>query len=91
MLSPHFNLICIPLKQIGQHVQLSAIETQHIHVLCPVSRAYSPDPLTGHISGICPNAQQRPVSQQHCILVYWPESSAAQRPFARAEKQVPTR
>lgn len=52
---------------------------------------YSPDPLTGHISGICPKAQQRPVSQQHCILVYWPLSSAAQRPLARAEKQVPTR
>lgn len=52
---------------------------------------YSPDPLTGHISGICPKAQQRPVSQQHCILVYWPFSSAAQRPLARAEKQVPIR
>lgn len=52
---------------------------------------YSPEPLTGHISGICPRAQQRPVSQQQCILVYWPLCSAAQRPLARAEKQVPTR
>lgn len=53
--------------------------------------SYLPDPLTGHISGICPRAQQRPVSQQHCIFVYWPFSSAAQRPLASAEKQVPTR
>lgn len=60
-------------------------------VLCPVFLVYSPEPLTGHISGTCPRAQQRPVSQQHCILVYWPVSSAAQRPLARAEKQVPTR
>lgn len=52
---------------------------------------FLPDPLTGHISGICPRAQQRPVSQQHCIFVYCPFSSAAQRPLASAEKQMPTR
>lgn len=64
-----------------------------MHLLSWVScfRVYLPEPLTGHISGISPKAQQRPVSQQHCILVYWPLSSAAQRPLARAEKQVPTR
>ena len=56
-----------------------------IRLFCLVDQAYLPDPLTGHISGICPKAQQRPVSQQHSILVYWPFSSPAQRPLARAE------
>lgn len=36
-------------------------------------------------------AQQRPESQQHCILVYWPGRSPAQRPPIRAEKHVPIR
>lgn len=62
-----------------------------IQVFCSVYGSCSPEPLTGHISGIWPKAQQRPVSQQHCIFVYWPFSSAAQRPLARAEKQMPTR
>ena len=33
--------------------------------------------------------QQRPGSQQHCILVILPGSSCAQRPFTRPEKHVP--
>ncbi|TNN89340.1 hypothetical protein EYF80_000628 [Liparis tanakae] len=37
--------------------------------LCFLLERNCPDPLTGHISGICPRAQQRPVSQQHCILL----------------------
>lgn len=28
-----------------------------------------PDPGMGHISGVDPSAQQRPLSQQHCILL----------------------
>lgn len=66
-------------------------ETDEEERVCECSCMYSPDPLTGHISGICPEAQQRPVSQQHCILVYWPCRSPAQRPLANAEKHVPTR
>lgn len=84
MFCPDFKLISVTL--IGDQLTYETCI-----LLCFYVCFYSPDPLTGHISGICPRAQQRPVSQQHCILVNWPLSSAAQRPLARAEKQVPTR